>query len=138
MHKDPNIGWLVAAYTEIVVYTAAFIIQEAYDEYRILAISPYSIRLSREMDLLPILGNQAKVDNYLGMFLMIAGTNLICFSKDGENGVKIVMKLLLAVLVQGKIGYIKIPLPVVRSVKLKRSSQTRVKYHRLWMVIRLV
>lgn len=57
MHNDPDRIWLVVDYTEIVVKTSAFIIQELYGNFRLEAVSPQTIAFSGELHLVPMLGN---------------------------------------------------------------------------------
>lgn len=44
MIDDPHSGWWVVALTEMVVKTASFILQEAYDQYRLCVARDLSDR----------------------------------------------------------------------------------------------
>lgn len=72
---DPNSGIWVVAFTEMVAKTASFIIQEVYDNYRLWALSPHTIRFARELDLKPVLGNQANVEEFLSLLRVIETTD---------------------------------------------------------------
>ena len=63
------------AYTEMVAKTAAFILQEVYDNFRLWAVSPHTISFSRELDLVPILGNRENVDEYLHLLRVVERTD---------------------------------------------------------------
>lgn len=58
MVSDPNHGWWVVAMTSMAAKTASLILQNACDQYRLWALSLHIVRLSREIDLLPVLGSQ--------------------------------------------------------------------------------
>lgn len=61
--------------TEMVVKTAAFVLKEAYDQYRLWALSPRTVRFSRELNLLPVLGFHANVNEYLCQLRVIEATD---------------------------------------------------------------
>ena len=72
---DPNSGWSVVAYTEMVAKTAAFVLMDAYHNYRLWALSPDSIEGIRALDLVRVLGNQANADECLKFLDIIEATN---------------------------------------------------------------
>lgn len=72
---DPESGVWVVVLTEMVAKTASFILQEAYDCYRLWALSPHTIRFIRELDLSLVLGNQVNVDELLGFVQVIEDTD---------------------------------------------------------------
>lgn len=57
--------------------TFALVIQEFNDKYRLWDVYNYTVNFSREVDFIPIMGNQEKFKEYLGMFLVIKRTNLV-------------------------------------------------------------
>lgn len=75
--------------TEMVSKTSVLIMKEAYDNHWLWTVSTDTIRYSGELDLLPILGNKEKVDEFLHMLLVIERTNFIglypTFRKRGEK-----------------------------------------------------
>lgn len=74
MQDDPDSGWWVVAYTQHVAKTASFILMDAYDQYRLWALSSDMIRFLRELDLLPVLGNEGNVAELLGFLSIIEST----------------------------------------------------------------
>lgn len=71
MHNDTNDDWWVVDYTNFLAKTAELILQEKYGKYWLWAVCPHKIRVNRELELLPILGNQANVDEFFGMLILI-------------------------------------------------------------------
>lgn len=67
----PLSGWWVVVLTEMVVKTATFILQEVYDQYWLWALSPHTARFSRELDLLPVVGSEVNIDEYLDLVRVI-------------------------------------------------------------------
>lgn len=75
MHIDPNSGWWVLAYPKMLANTSTFIMMEAYDNQLLWDLSPPMIRLSRELELLQILGNQANVEEFIGILIVMERAN---------------------------------------------------------------
>ena len=74
MKEDDNSGWWVVAFTEMICKTAAYILQDVYDSYRLWALSAVTIRCCRELNLVPVLGNQKNVDEFLSLLDVIEST----------------------------------------------------------------
>lgn len=89
MHIDPDSCRWVVVYIEMVTKTADFLIQEVYDKFRLWAVSPQTISFSRELNLVPVIGNQVNVDEYLVLLRVIERTDfsqiLSTWRAHGEN-----------------------------------------------------
>ena len=72
---DPRSGYWVVAYTEKVARTCAFIMHDAYDSYRLWNVSRRFIELARQLNLVPVLGNDANVTEFRMMLGLIERTN---------------------------------------------------------------
>ena len=75
MIGDPESGYWMLAYTEKTARTCAFIMMDAYDNYRLWNVSQRMISFMRKLNLVPILGNQANVDEFNHMLGLIEDTN---------------------------------------------------------------
>lgn len=72
-HRDS--GWWVVAYTEMAAKTAAFVLFDAYDQFRLWALSSLMIEHIRALDLVAVLGNRQNADELLEFLLKIEATN---------------------------------------------------------------
>ena len=80
--RDPQSGWWVVAYTEFAAKTAAFILFEVYDSYRLWALSGVMIANIRALDLPRVLGSRANADELERLLRVIERTD---FSKLPNN-----------------------------------------------------
>lgn len=71
---DPNSGWWVVAYTELVLCVISFLLYEAYENVRISAVSPDLIRLTRDLDLETPLGSIQNAAEALWILTVIKST----------------------------------------------------------------
>lgn len=74
MQDSPDSGWWVRAFTRHVDKIAAFIMMDAYDQYRLWDLSEDSIGFIGELDLLSILGNAENVTDLLQFVVIIEFT----------------------------------------------------------------
>jgi len=72
---DPRSGYWMVFYTEKAAKTAAFIMLDAYDNYRLWNVSQRMIGFLRKLNLVPILGNQVNVDEFYYMLDLVEQTN---------------------------------------------------------------
>lgn len=68
---DPNSGYWVVAYTEMVIKTAAFLLFEVYDNFRLWALSPHTIEFIRTLDLDSALGSRSNATEILRLCTVI-------------------------------------------------------------------
>ena len=72
---DPASGWWVVAYTEFAVKVAAFVLMDAYDRYRLWALSPTLITQLLRLNLDRALGNAGNVRERRRLLRVIQDTN---------------------------------------------------------------
>ena len=72
---DPQSGWWVVAYTEFAVKVAAFILMDAYDRFRLWALSPTLISQLLMLDLDGALGNAENARELRRMLRVINDTD---------------------------------------------------------------
>lgn len=82
---DPQSGWWVVAYTEFAVKTAAFILMEVYDNFRLWSLSPDMIGAIRSLDLTRALGCVENVRECLALLDVIEGTNYEALPSSWRN-----------------------------------------------------
>ena len=82
---DQNSGWWVVAYTEHIAKTAAFILFDVYDSLRLWALSPRTISFCRELDLVPVLGNDANVQEFHDLLRVIEATDYTRYPTSQRN-----------------------------------------------------
>ena len=78
-------GHWVVAYTEKVCQTAAFTLGDVYDSLRLWAVSPDCIRFARQLNLLPILGNQVNVDEFHALLDLTEATDFSRYPERQRN-----------------------------------------------------
>lgn len=69
--------WWVVMYTDMVAKNEPFHIQEVFENFRLWAVSPHTISFCREIDLVPILGDQENMDEDLGLLSVILSHRLL-------------------------------------------------------------
>ena len=69
----------MVVYTEMTAKTAAFILQDAYHNCRLWALSRDSIENIRALTLVDVLGNQANAEECLKFLSIIESTNFSAF-----------------------------------------------------------
>lgn len=72
---DPSSGFWRIAYTEFAACVGAYILFEAYDNYRLWALSPDMIRDIRVLDLVRVVGSQRNADELLRLLTVIESTD---------------------------------------------------------------
>lgn len=73
--KHCDSGWWVVAYTEMAAKTAAFVLFDAYDQFRLWALSSLMIEHIRALNLVAVLGNGQNADELLEFLLKIEATD---------------------------------------------------------------
>ncbi len=71
---DPSSGWWMVAFNGFAAKVAAFVIQDAYDKFRLWALPPRMIRIIRGLDLSRVLGTEDNQAELRGMLDIIEGT----------------------------------------------------------------
>lgn len=72
---DPRSGYWVVGYTEFVAKTVAFVLFDAYDNFRLWRLSPRMIEFMWKLDLKPVLGSERNIDEFEYMLGMIEDTD---------------------------------------------------------------
>lgn len=69
----------------MVANTEALLIQEVYQNYCLWHVSPQTVRLFRELDLIPVMGNQVNVDEFLSLVKVNEDTDLALLPSEWRN-----------------------------------------------------
>ena len=75
LYGSTESGFWVVLYSEFAANVAAFLLWEAYDHYRVWALSPTLIGFIRRLDLTRVLGTRADADKMLQLLEFIERTN---------------------------------------------------------------
>jgi hypothetical protein len=79
---DPNSGYWVVAYTELVAKAAAYLLFEVWDVYRLWAMSPDMLINMEKLDLEVVFGNASSADELRRLMAVIRGTNFAAVPTD--------------------------------------------------------